>query len=88
MQSNALQGFFKNGIFYHEGQPVYLPEGQMVEIHPLDAGADLIPSKKASIEWWNEFLKMIAEDDIGKLSMNDFTHMSFGRELISFDDED
>ena len=86
MQVTMLQGYFSNGFFYQEGQRVILPERKMAIINIID-----LPSPKSDIDlqynWTAEFFRLVEASMHEELRHEDFPRMTFGRELLTFEDE-
>ena len=88
MEVQAMQGYFDNGFFYQQGRRVSLPERQLVIVNVLNIPVDADETKKTDIEFWKEFDRLAKDSVDEELMMVDFPRVHFGRELISFDDEE
>ena len=88
MEIQAIQGYFDDGVFYQQGRRVKIPEKQLVIINVLNVPVNLDEIKKADTEFWKEFDRLVQDAVDEELIMADFPRVHFGRELISFDDEE
>ena len=88
MQVQAMQGYFDRGVFYQQGRRVTLPERQLVIVNVLDIPVNSDEIQKEDLEFWREFDKLARESADDELMMADFPRVQFGRELVSFDDEE
>ena len=86
MEVQAIQGYFADGVFYQQGRRVNIPERKLVIVNVLDTPVDVDEIKKADVEFWEEFDRLVKDAVDEELSMADFPRVDFGRELISFDD--
>jgi len=85
MQVQALQGYFDKGVFHQLGNPIALPERQMVIVNILNIPVDV--EIKNDIDFWRTFDKLAIDSNIEKLSTDDFPRTKFNREFITFNEE-
>jgi len=86
MQVTAMQGYFDNGVFYHQGRVIALPDRKMVIINVLDMPAEVDVTQKTDAEFWKGFDEQT--EAMGcELLMTDFPRLHFEREFALLDDE-